>query len=80
MVELGEAAYGWSWEENKLFEVALAAVDHKHPHRWEAVAAVVGGRKTAEDVHRQYQILLQDLQWIESGSLDHNLNHYNTPM
>ncbi|KAL4326354.1 hypothetical protein GQ457_11G002020 [Hibiscus cannabinus] len=64
---------GWSWEENKLFELALAVVDEQHPDRWEAVAAMVGGQKSAEDVQNHYDILLEDLQFIESGKLDHKL-------
>ncbi|KAG4119912.1 hypothetical protein ERO13_D11G108801v2 [Gossypium hirsutum] len=64
---------GWSWEENKLFELALAVVDEQHPDRWEVVAGMVGGEKTAEDVHKHYVILLEDLQFIESGKLDHKL-------
>lgn len=64
----------WSWEENKEFEVALAAVDEKHPHRWEVVAAMIGsGQKTAEDVHKHYVILLEDLHLIDSGHFDHKL-------
>ncbi|KAM7276952.1 hypothetical protein ACFE04_018818 [Oxalis oulophora] len=63
----------WSWEENKLFEVALALVDEGHPDRWEVVAAMVGGKKTAEDVKKHYVILLEDVQFIESGKLDHKL-------
>ncbi|KAF3436605.1 hypothetical protein FNV43_RR23697 [Rhamnella rubrinervis] len=64
---------GWSWEENKLFELALAVVDEQHPDRWPVVAAMVGGKKSAEDVQRHYVILLDDLQVIESGQLDHKL-------
>ncbi|GMI75974.1 hypothetical protein HRI_001266800 [Hibiscus trionum] len=64
---------GWSWEENKLFELALAVVDEQHPDRWEAVAAMVGGQKSAQDMHNHYVILLEDLQFIESGKLDHEL-------
>ena len=64
---------GWSWEENKLFELALAVVDEQQPHRWEVVAAMVGGEKSAEDVQKHYVILLEDLQFIESGKVDHKL-------
>uniref|UniRef100_A0A7N2N7T9 Myb-like domain-containing protein n=1 Tax=Quercus lobata TaxID=97700 RepID=A0A7N2N7T9_QUELO len=64
---------GWSWEENKLFELALAVVDEEDPDRWEMVAAMVGGKKSAEDVQKHYVILLEDLQVIESGKLDHKL-------
>ncbi|KAF7804970.1 protein RADIALIS-like 3 [Senna tora] len=68
----------WSWEENKLFEVALAVVDEQHPDRWEVVAAMIGGKKSAGDVQQHYVILLQDLQIIESGKLDHKLPHIHT--
>ncbi|KAL6285016.1 hypothetical protein ACE6H2_009406 [Prunus campanulata] len=64
---------GWSWEENKLFELALAVVDEEDPQRWEVVAALLGGKKSAEDVQKHYVILLEDLQVIESGKLDHKL-------
>ncbi|KAF8401220.1 hypothetical protein HHK36_012149 [Tetracentron sinense] len=61
---------GWSWEENKLFELALAMVDEENPDRWELVAAMVGG-KSVEEVEKHYENLLEDLQCIESGKLDH---------
>lgn len=64
---------GWSWEENKLFELALGVVDEEDPDRWQVVAAMIGGQKSAEDVHNHYVILLEDLQVIESGKLDHKL-------
>lgn len=63
---------GWTWEENKLFEMALAVVDEENPHRWELVAAMVGG-KSAEEVEKHYAVLLEDLLFIESGELDHKL-------
>lgn len=35
--------FGWSWEENKLFELALAFVDEWDSCRWDAVTAFVRG-------------------------------------
>lgn len=64
---------GWSWKENKLFELALAVVDENHPERWGMIAAMVGGEKSAGDVQEHYVILLEDLELIESGELDHKL-------
>ncbi|EHA8588116.1 putative protein RADIALIS-like 4 [Cocos nucifera] len=61
----------WSWEDNKLFELALAVVDEGNPDRWEEVASIVGGKKSAEEVKRHYEVLLEDLDIIESGRLDH---------
>ncbi|KAL5792041.1 hypothetical protein ACOSP7_000635 [Xanthoceras sorbifolium] len=73
MDEFPKVLCGWSWEENKLFELALAVVDEQDPDRWEVVAAMVGGHKSAEDVQKHYVILLQDVQFIESGKFDHKL-------
>ncbi|CAL0326927.1 unnamed protein product [Lupinus luteus] len=56
----------WSPKENKLFERALAKYDKDTPDRWHNVAKAVGG-KSAEEVKRHYDILLQDLRHIESG-------------
>lgn len=73
MDDFSKVLSGWSWEENKLFELALAVVDEQDPDRWEVVATMVGGKKSAEDVQKHYVILLEDLQVIESGKLDHKL-------
>ncbi|KAF9669204.1 hypothetical protein SADUNF_Sadunf14G0083500 [Salix dunnii] len=73
MDDLPKVLYGWSWEENKLFEMALAVVDEEDPDRWKVVATMVGGKKSEEDVQKHYVILLEDLQGIESGKLDHTL-------
>uniref|UniRef100_A0A1D1ZHQ0 DnaJ subfamily C member 2 n=1 Tax=Anthurium amnicola TaxID=1678845 RepID=A0A1D1ZHQ0_9ARAE len=68
--EESEVSY-WSWEDNKLFELALAVVDEGSPARWEAVASIVGS-KSAGEVEKHYAILLEDLKSIESGKLDHS--------
>ncbi|XP_044492431.1 protein RADIALIS-like 4 [Mangifera indica] len=73
MDEFPRVLCGWSWEENKMFEVALAVVDEEDPDRWDVVAAMVGGKKSVEEVKKHYVILLEDLQFIESGKLDHKL-------
>ncbi|OVA16648.1 SANT/Myb domain [Macleaya cordata] len=70
MDDYGSVLSNWSWGENKLFEVALAVVDENNPDRWKLVAAMVGGR-SAEEVEKHYRILLEDLQSIEAGNLDH---------
>lgn len=55
----------WTPKQNKLFEKALAVYDKDTPDRWQNVANAVGG-KTAEEVKRHYEILVQDLINIES--------------
>jgi hypothetical protein len=73
MDDISNGLCGWSWKENKLFELALALVDERHPERWEMVAAMVGGKKSADEVQEHYMILLEDLELIESGKFDHKL-------
>lgn len=57
----------WTAQENKLFEKALARFDKDTPDRWQNVATAVGGGKSAEEVKRHYEILMEDLRRIESG-------------
>jgi hypothetical protein len=56
----------WTAKENKAFERALAVYDRDTPDRWSNVAQAVGG-KTAEEVKRHYELLVQDVKRIESG-------------
>ncbi|XP_074571403.1 protein RADIALIS-like 3 [Curcuma longa] len=56
----------WTPKQNKLFERALAVYDKDTPDRWQNVARAVGG-KTAEEVKKHYELLVEDLRHIESG-------------
>ncbi|XP_044508033.1 protein RADIALIS-like 1 [Mangifera indica] len=56
----------WTAEQNKAFERALAVYDKDTPDRWYNVARAVGG-KTAEEVKRHYEVLVEDIKHIESG-------------
>lgn len=56
----------WTPKQNKLFEKALAKYDKDTPDRWQNVAKAVGG-KSADEVKRHYELLLEDLKHIESG-------------
>ncbi|CAN6467558.1 unnamed protein product [Victoria cruziana] len=60
------AASYWTPKQNKSFERALAVYDKETPDRWKNVAAMVGS-KTAEEVKRHYELLMEDLRCIESG-------------
>ncbi|KAG6410781.1 hypothetical protein SASPL_128850 [Salvia splendens] len=51
----------WSAQENKAFERALAVYDQDTSDRW-----AIGGR-TPEEVKRHYDILVEDIKYIESG-------------
>lgn len=59
----------WTAQENKLFEKALARFDRDTPDRWQNVARAVGGGKSAEEVKRHYDILIEDLRRIETGHI-----------
>ncbi|OAY73212.1 Protein RADIALIS-like 6 [Ananas comosus] len=56
----------WTPKQNKLFEQALAVYDKDTPDRWHNVARAVGG-KSAEEVKRYYEQLVEDIERIESG-------------
>ncbi|KAL9251219.1 RADIALIS-like 6-like protein [Drosera capensis] len=49
--------------------MALAVYDKDTSDRWHNVAKAVGGGKSAEEVKQHYEILIQDLQHIESGQV-----------
>ncbi|XP_040995788.1 protein RADIALIS-like 6 [Juglans microcarpa x Juglans regia] len=65
----------WTPKQNKQFEKALALYDKDTPDRWQNVAKAVGG-KSAEEVRKHYEILVQDLINIESGQVP--LPNYKT--
>ena len=58
----------WTAKQNKSFERALAVYDKDTPDRWQNVAKAVGG-KTVEEVKKHYEILVEDLKYIESGQV-----------
>ncbi|XP_068637348.1 protein RADIALIS-like 3 [Aristolochia californica] len=62
------SASSWTPKQNKLFEKALAVYDKDTPDRWQNVARAVGG-KSAEEVKRHYEILIEDVKYIESGQV-----------
>ncbi|KAK4477110.1 hypothetical protein RD792_016320 [Penstemon davidsonii] len=62
------SAGAWSAKENKAFERALAVYDKDTPDRWSNVARAIGQR-TPEEVKMHYDILLEDIKYIESGKV-----------
>ena len=59
----------WTSKQNKLFERALAIHDKDTPDCWNKVASMVGDGKSAEEVKRHYEILLEDFHSIEAGQV-----------
>ncbi|XP_038905673.1 protein RADIALIS-like 3 [Benincasa hispida] len=58
----------WTAKQNKVFENALAIYDKDTPERWHNLARAVGG-KTAEEVKRHYERLVEDVNKIETGQV-----------
>uniref|UniRef100_A0A1D1YP33 Transcription factor MYBS1 n=1 Tax=Anthurium amnicola TaxID=1678845 RepID=A0A1D1YP33_9ARAE len=56
----------WSREQEKAFENALAVHPEGPADRWEKIAEAVSG-KTVEDIKHHYQLLVEDINGIESG-------------
>lgn len=59
----------WSREQDKAFENALATYPEDSADRWEKIAADVPG-KTVEEIKRHYEILVDDVNSIESGCVE----------
>ncbi|XP_071723963.1 protein RADIALIS-like 4 [Rutidosis leptorrhynchoides] len=60
------ASGNWTAKQNKLFENALAFYGKDTPDLWKKLAKAVK-EKSVEEVKRHYEVLLEDLDKIESG-------------
>ncbi|CAN4095783.1 unnamed protein product [Withania somnifera] len=65
-MQQSKSTTGWTKEENKRFESALAIYDETTPNRWSKVAEMIPG-KSAFDVMMQYKELVADVSDIEAG-------------
>ncbi|XP_030546999.1 transcription factor SRM1-like [Rhodamnia argentea] len=59
----------WSREQDKAFENGLVTYLENLADRWEKIAADVPG-KTVEEIKRHYEILVDDVNRIESGCVE----------
>lgn len=59
---------GWTREENRRFEDALAVYGPDNPNRWQHVANAVGA-KSVQEVKMHYEILKEDLIRIERDQI-----------
>ncbi|KAL8136360.1 hypothetical protein V2J09_002361 [Rumex salicifolius] len=65
----------WTWEEDKLFEMAVAKFDDENdPERWMKMAKEVPG-KLPQEIRAHYEALAFDVMLIESGRVE--LPHYS---
>ncbi|KAL4182601.1 hypothetical protein AMTRI_Chr11g150970 [Amborella trichopoda] len=60
---------GWSLQQNKIFEEALAAFSDVSPDMLHKIAEKVAG-KSARDVYMHYEVLLKDIKDIDSGKVE----------
>lgn len=65
----------WTREQDKAFENALATHPEDASDRWEKIAADVPG-KTLEEIKHHYDLLVEDINQIESGCVP--LPSYNS--
>nr|XP_010921931.1 protein RADIALIS-like 3 [Elaeis guineensis] len=59
----------WSRSEDKIFELALVQYPEGTPDRWSLITAKLPG-KTLSQVLHHYQVLIYDLELIESGRVE----------
>eukprot|EP01018_Ginkgo_biloba_P012198 Gb_05002 [translate_table: standard] len=59
---------GWSLQQDKQFENALAIYCEDTPDRWENVATLVPGKNSME-VRKHYELLVEDVSVIEAGRI-----------
>nr|CAB3486169.1 unnamed protein product [Digitaria exilis] len=68
----GEEYGAWTREQEKAFENAVATLAAEEGEevdedaRWEKIAEAVEG-KTADEVRRHYELLVEDIEGIEAG-------------
>lgn len=74
--EAVSSSSSWTREEDKKFENALVTYPEDSSDRWEKIAAKLPG-KTAEEIRLHYEILVDDVNRIESGAVE--LPSYNSP-
>ena len=70
-----ESSSEWNWEQDKAFENALVTYPEDAQDRWEKIAADVPG-KTSEEIKQHYELLIEDVNLIESGCV--TLPAYNS--
>ncbi|XP_008802864.1 transcription factor SRM1 [Phoenix dactylifera] len=66
VMEEANSSSSWSREQEKAFENALVTHPEDCSDRWEKIAADVPG-KTLEDIKHHYELLVEDVNAIESG-------------
>lgn len=60
----------WTFEDDAVFEGALATVAESDTQRWEKIAALMpSGSLSPVDVRNRFQLLLMDLLRIELGEI-----------
>ncbi|KAK3224116.1 hypothetical protein Dsin_011141 [Dipteronia sinensis] len=56
-------------KKNKLFKNAPAIHDKDTPDQWRSIAEAVGDGTSVEEVKKRYEILMDDIRFIESDEV-----------
>jgi len=68
----------WSFEENKAFENAIAELGNECPTLFQEIALRVPG-KSIEQIQMHYAELVRDVEMIENGFFDSELEGFDLP-
>ncbi|KAL3824286.1 hypothetical protein ACJIZ3_020315 [Penstemon smallii] len=68
-VQESSSSSEWSREQDKQFEKAIATYTEDSSDRWEKIAADVPG-KTVDEIKHHYELLVEDVNLIDSGLLE----------
>nr|GLL39517.1 dnaJ homolog subfamily C member 2-like [Ipomoea trifida] len=56
----------WTWDEERMFQIALSTYIEGTPNRWKEIAKLIPG-KSAKDVKEHYPILKANIEVMESS-------------
>nr|GME01863.1 transcription factor DIVARICATA-like [Ipomoea batatas]GME15371.1 transcription factor DIVARICATA-like [Ipomoea batatas] len=56
----------WTWDEERMFQIALSTYAEGTPNRWKEIAKLIPG-KSAKDVKEHYPILKANIEAMESS-------------
>nr|GMD55937.1 transcription factor DIVARICATA-like [Ipomoea batatas] len=68
----------WTWDEERMFQIALSTYVEGTRNRWKKIAELIPG-KSAKDVEEYYPILKANIEVMESSFTQLQTNINNAP-